>query len=138
MSAQPHTVEFGTSLQEAWGVMRRERIKALPVTDRAQHIIGIITLADFMRRAEADRHGELGQRLREFLRPSGLVQTTKPEVVGQIMSRQMGVVSGNRPLTERMPLFTDGGQHHIPVTGDDNKVIGMITQSDVVRAVPGG
>lgn len=53
MSRSPHAVEFGSSLSEAWGLMRRHRIKALPVVDRARRVVGIITMADFLKHAQS-------------------------------------------------------------------------------------
>jgi CBS domain-containing membrane protein len=52
MSREPVSVQFGTSLQDAWQLMRERRIKALPVVDRANRIVGIVTMADFMRHAD--------------------------------------------------------------------------------------
>jgi CBS domain-containing membrane protein len=132
------TVEYGTDLEEAWQLMRTRRIKALPVVDRHQRIIGIISLADFMRHADVDRsRGELRERLQNLVRRSGSSHTTKPEAVGQIMCAQVRVVSAGRSVAELMPLFSEDGHHHIPVIGEDNKLVGIITQSDFVRALYG-
>jgi CBS domain-containing membrane protein len=132
------TVEYGTDLEDAWQLMRGRRIKALPVVDRHKRIIGIISLADFMRHAEVDRSsGELRERLQHLIKRSGTSHTTKPEAVGQIMCAQVRVVSANRSVAELMPLFSEDGHHHIPVIGDDNRLVGIITQSDFVRALYG-
>jgi CBS domain-containing membrane protein len=130
------TVEYGTDLQDAWQLMRARRIKALPVVDRQRRIIGIISLADFMRHADVDRSGgELRERLQLLVKRSGTSHTTKPEAVGQIMCAQVRVVSANRSVAELMPLFSEDGHHHIPVIGPDNRLVGIITQSDFVRAL---
>jgi CBS domain-containing membrane protein len=135
MSRAPVTVQFGTSLKEAWDLMRDRRIKALPVVDRARHVIGIVTNADFMRIADLDRHEGLGERLRQVLRASGLTHSEQPEVVGQIMTRQVRVASEERLLSDLVPVFSDDGHHHIPVIDGQQKLAGMITQTDVVRAL---
>ncbi|WP_294771564.1 HPP family protein [uncultured Rhodoferax sp.] len=135
MSRNPVSVQFGTGLQEAWDLIHKHRIKALPVVDRVQRIVGIVTLADFMRHAELDRPEQMGQRLRDFLRPTGLLATSKAEVVGQIMTRQVRVVSAQRPLTDLLPLFSDDGHHHIPVVDGEARLVGILTQSDLVRAL---
>ena len=54
MSREPIAVQFGTPLNEAWELLRKRKIKALPVTDRAMRIVGIITVADFMRSVNLD------------------------------------------------------------------------------------
>jgi CBS domain-containing membrane protein len=138
MSPAVHRVEFGTPLQEAWALLRQHRIKALPVVDRAQRVIGILTLADFMRQAELDRHEGLAGRLRDLLRPSGSSHSDKPEVVGQIMTRQVRVASAERPLAELVPLFAATGHHHIPIVGPEARLVGILTQSDLVAALTRG
>jgi CBS domain-containing membrane protein len=135
MSREPVAIEFGTSLDEAWFLMQSRHIKVLPVVDRHGHIVGIVTRADFLRHAGLDlRHG-LGQRLRSLLKPTPGPSSDKPEVVGQIMTRQVRVVSADRPLNELVPVFASTGHHHIPVIGPANKLVGVITQSDVVAAL---
>lgn len=135
MSRDPVTVSFGTPLQEAWALLHRHRIKALPVVDRAQRVVGIVTLADFLRHADLERHEGWSQRLRAFIRPSGTTHGDKPEVVGQIMTRQVRVASAERPLAELLPLFAQGGHHHIPIVGTEARLVGMLTQSDVVSSL---
>lgn len=135
MSRQPRTVEWGTPLQDAWTLLREHRIKALPVVDRARRVIGIVTLADFMRGADLDLHLGFAERLRRLLRPSGSTHGDKPEVVGQIMTRQVRVASADRPLAELVPLFSATGHHHIPIVGEEARLVGILTQSDLVAAL---
>jgi CBS domain-containing membrane protein len=129
------TVQFGTSLEEAWSLMRQHRVKALPVTDRTRRIVGIVTQADFMRHAQLDAHTGLAQRLRAFVRRSRRTHSDRPEVVGQIMTRQVRVASASRQIVELAPIFTEGGHHHIPIVEADNRLVGIVTQSDFVRAL---
>jgi CBS domain-containing membrane protein len=135
MSTDVKTVEFGTPLQQAWALLQRHRIKALPVIDRARRVIGVVTLADFMRAASMERHEGMAGRLRHLLRPSGTSHGDKPEVVGQIMTRQVRVASAERPLAELVPLFAATGHHHIPIVGDEARLVGILTQSDLVCAL---
>ncbi len=135
MSRDLISVEFGTSLQEAWALLRKHGVKALPVVDKLHRIVGIITLADFMRHAKVDVHDSLGERLRDFVKRSTTMHSDKPEVVGQIMTRQVRVASADRHVVELMPLFSEGGHHHIPIIGEKNKLVGIITQSDFVKAL---
>jgi CBS domain-containing membrane protein len=135
MSRDLASVEYGTGLEDAWALLRRRRIKALPVLDRAQRVVGIVTLADFMRAAELDLHAGFDAKLRQLIRRSGLTHSDKPEVVGQIMTRQVRVASLDRPLAELVPLFASTGHHHIPIIDGEGRIAGMLTQSDVVAAL---
>ncbi|MCY4756340.1 HPP family protein [Pelomonas aquatica] len=138
MSSPVISVEFGTPLAEAWALLQQHGIKALPVVDRVQRIVGIVTRADFMRAAEAEQREGLAGRLQALLRPSPATHSTKPEVVGQIMSRQVRVASAERAIAELVPLFSDTGHHHIPIVGEQARLVGILTQSDLVKALSHG
>ncbi|MGH6647338.1 HPP family protein [Aquabacterium sp.] len=135
MSRELISVEFGTSLQDAWTLLRKHGVKALPVVDKLNRIVGILTLADFMRHAKLDLHEGFGERLRDFIKRTTTMHSDKPEVVGQIMTRQVRVASADRHVVELMPLFSEGGHHHIPIIGEKNRLVGIITQSDFVKAL---
>lgn len=135
MSRDLVTAEYGTSLTDAWRLLRSHRVKALPVIDRARRVIGIITLVDFMKHAGLDRHEGWAAKLREFLRPSGLTHSDKPEAVGQIMSARVHTAGIDTPIVELVPLLSDLGLHHIPVIDDERRLVGMVTQSDLVAAL---
>jgi CBS domain-containing membrane protein len=34
-----------------------------------------------------------------------------------------------------VPLFSEGGHHHIPIINEDKHLVGIITQSDLVSAL---
>lgn len=129
------TAEFGTPLQEAWALLRAREIKALPVVDRAARVVGVVTLADFLRGAELDLHDGWAERLRSMIRTTPTTHSDKPEVVGQIMTRRVRVASADRPISELVPIFAATGHHHIPVIDAEQRLVGIITQSDLVAAV---
>ena len=135
MTREPVAVQFGTPLPQAWSLMQQQHLKALPVTDRARRLVGIVTLSDFIRSAGLDQKSRVGPRLRRLLRPSGLTHSEKPEVVGQIMSRQVRVASDQRAVSELIPLFAQAGHHHLPIIDAEKRLVGMLTESDVVRAL---
>jgi CBS domain-containing membrane protein len=135
MTRKVITCEFGTPLSDAWKLMREHRVKALPVIDRTNRIVGIVTQADFMRHADLDSHEGLGMKIRDFLRATGLTHSDKPEAVGQIMTRRVRVASEDRRLVDLIPLFGGDGHHHIPIIGEQGKLVGIITQTDLIAAM---
>lgn len=135
MTREPATVQFGDSLQTAWSLMRERKVKALPVVDRWNKLVGIVTLADFMRHADLDLHGGFADRLRGFVRRVTTVHADKPDVVGQIMTRHVRVASADRPVLDLAAVFSEGGHHHIPIIDERKQLVGMITQTDFVRAL---
>lgn len=135
--------DYAMPLGEAWSLMRRRRIKALPVVDNARRIQGIVTAGDFLKMANLDSTPGLGERLRTLLRPSGTSHTDRAEVVGEVMTRRVQVISSERPLLELLPILATAGHHHIPIIDEERRLVGIITQTDLVRALyrsvtPGG
>lgn len=138
MSRDVVSVRFGTPLEEAWDLLHHHRLTALPVTDNASRVVGILTKADFIAHAGvagATGHHGLGQRLGALLRPSGLTHSSKPEVVGQIMHGDVRTVTGDQPIVELVPLMSDAGLHSVPVVDGSRRLIGMITPSDMIAAL---
>lgn len=135
MSRQLHAVPFGAALAEAWSLMRRHEIKALPVVDHAGRIVGIVTRADFLREANLDVADGIGERIRTLVRKAGTLTSSKPDVVGQIMTRRVRVARQDRHVLDLLAAFSEDGHHHLPVVDADDRVIGMVTLSDVVRAL---
>ncbi|MGR4869784.1 HPP family protein [Variovorax sp. LARHSF232] len=135
MSRKVVTVSFGTPLQDAWELLRAKRIKALPVVDRVERVVGILTLADFLNAADLDLHEGFESKLKRLIRWSSTVNSSKPEVVGQIMTRRVRVATADKPLVDLVPLFGSTGHHHIPIVDEDQRLVGILTQSDLVAAV---
>lgn len=135
MTPDPLAVEFGTDLEEAWTLMRQHKIKALPVIDRGRHVIGILTLSDFFRHARAEQFRSLGVKLRDLLRQSTTVTSDKPEVVGQIMASPAITAGQGQDLAGLARLLTERGIHQIPIVDGRNKLVGLITQTDLIAAL---
>ena len=131
MSKPPFAVEPAVSLKDAWALMRREQIKALPVVDALHSVVGIVTVADFMRLAHLEVHEGLGKRLRTLVMGRG----EQPKVVGEIMSPQVQVAQDVQHVMDLVPLFSHGGHHHIPIVDAQQHLVGIITQTDLVRAL---
>ncbi len=135
MSSKLITVSPQTPLQQAWALFRSHRIKALPVVDAAGGIVGIVTPADFMRAAEGEGSDGIEARLQQLRGWAGGTAATPLGVVGQIMTRKVRVASVNRHLAELVPLFGSTGHHHIPIIDGSDRLVGIVTQSDVVAAL---
>jgi len=111
MSRRLITVRPDTPVANAGDLFREHRIKALPVVDAIGGVVGIVTPADLVRGAA----------------PAALVS--------QIMTHQVRVAGVDRHLVELIPLFGGTGHHHIPIVDEGGRLVGIITQSDVVAAL---
>lgn len=135
MSRNPITVEFGSSLEETWGLLQRHRIKALPVIDRSRRVIGVITLTDFMKHAQLDSHRNFAEKLQRFAARITTLHADKPDVAGQIMTTSVSTASADKSIIELVPLFADTGHHHIPIVDNERRLVGILTESDLMAAL---
>ena len=138
MSSPVHAVVAQTPLKDAWALMRKERVKALPVLDEQRKVAGIITMADFMRLANLDVHEGMGQRLRSLI----MGRPKRPDLVQGLMSTPVLQVQAEQHVMDLVPLFSHAGHHHVPVVDEKQELVGIITQTDLVKtlaaAVAGG
>jgi len=135
MSRDVATVEYDSTLGDAWALMRDRHVKALPVVDKERRVVGILTMADFLGAAQLEGHGGFVDRIRGLLTPGKGAGAPPAEVVGHIMAGVVRTVEGDRHAVELMQIFADGGHHHIPVVDADQRLVGIIAQSDFVRAL---
>ena len=135
MSSDVVTLVFASELEEAWQLMHKHQVSALPVLNRARRVIGIVTQADFLQQLETGDYKTVSERLRRLLRRTLGMHSIKPEVVGQIMTSEVRTVRDITPIIELVPLMADAGLHHIPVVDHEDRFVGIVTQSDVIAAL---
>ena len=51
------------------------------------------------------------------------------------MTPEVNVADMQRHLVDLLPLFASTGHHHIPIVDAEQRLVGMITQSDLVAAL---
>lgn len=135
MSRDVVKVEFGTSLQDAWRLLCKHEIKGLPVVNEPGRVIGIVTRHDFVKQLDLSVIEGLPGKLRRLLMPDRNSHSGKAEVVGQIMTSQVQSAALDQSVLSVVPLFSDHGRHHLPIVDGNGRLVGILTQSDVVAAL---
>ncbi len=135
MDRDPCIVEFATPLREAWHLLRERGRQAAVVVSTPGQVIGILTIDDFLRRAEALDDARPGEGLRLLLSPVTTLESERPEVAGQIMSRPVISARQGQRLAELVPVFAHHRIHHLPVLDDRDRLARMVTWEDVLAIV---
>jgi CBS domain-containing membrane protein len=135
MSRDLVKVEFGTELEPAWRLLREHTIKALPVVNRFNRVIGIVTQHDFIKHCDIELMDGFADRLRRFLKRTPHTHSDKPEVVGQIMTATVRTASIDQSIASVVPLLSDSGVHHLPIVDGNQRLVGILTQSDLIAAL---
>lgn len=135
MSRDVVSAEFATDLEEAWTQLYLHKVKAIPVIDAFRRVIGIVSVVDFLKYANLRTHLSLQDKMLAFIRRTPGHTSEKPEVVGQIMSPGVLTADEGTHIVELVPLLSDKGLHHIPIVDAERRLVGMITQSDLIAAL---
>ena len=134
MSKDVRTVGIKTSLREALRHLREHHVKALPVVDADNRVVGIVTQTDLLDKADwgmSAMGSGLGWRLRAI---SNSDRPLKGKVE-DIMSTPVRAARPDTHIARLVPFMADQGLHHLPVVDEDGRLVGMVTQSDVVAAL---
>lgn len=142
MTRDPIVVRPETPIQEAIQTIAERRISGLPVVNENGKLVGMLSETDLMWREtgatppayitildsviylENPKHYE--QQLHKVLGPT----------VGDVMADgQMFTTKPDRPLREAARLMHEKKVHRLPVLGENDRVIGVLTRGDIVRAM---
>ncbi len=108
MSPDPIAARPDMPSGEASALLRRHRVKALPVVDGERRLVGIVTPTDLARGGAT---------------------------VGEVMTRDPRVAGESSSLAALIPLFAGTGHHHLPVVAPGRRLVGMMTESNLVAAL---
>ena len=136
-----------TSLKRAAEILDENRFSGMPVTDQEEHLIGIISETDILRYTQQI----IGQPLRdphqvftkgkEVLhvdithRGVEVIELVASTTVETLMTTDVISVKEDDPVYEVSRLMYDNSINRIPVTDENNKLKGIITRADLIRAM---
>jgi len=112
MTARPRCVTRDTTLSQVAEVMEAEDVGAIPVVD-GEFLVGMVTDRDIVVRAVA-----------RGLDPQ---QTG----VSQIASEDLVTVHPSSDLSDALDMMARYQVRRLPVTDDDNRLVGVVAQADV-------
>lgn len=129
MSLNPITVDQDCSLEEAVGIMKKHRVRRLPVLV-GEKLIGIVTDRD-IRSAAAfhvvmfdEKERELAPDLRDMLEAT---------TVRDIMNKDVITVQPNRSVITAASIMLKEEISGLPVVDSRGSVIGIITVKDIFK-----
>ena len=119
------TITPATTLREAHALMMNNRIRRLPVVDYGK-IVGIVTLGD-LRAAEPSAASSLS-----IWEMNDLLAKLK---VDEIMTRNPGTIPQTASVGEAAQIMLEKKFSGLPVVDQEDKLVGIITESDIFRLV---
>ena len=136
MTADVITVKPDTPVTEIARLLVARHISAVPVTDAAGRVLGIVSEGDLMRRIETgtEKHRSWWHQLvadnatlsREYLKSHGLKAS-------DIMTSSVATVNEDTPLGAVADLLESKRVKRVPVLRD-GKLVGVVSRADLLRA----
>ena len=139
MTADPVTVSPQTSLQEAIQILAEKEISGLPVVDEKGQLVGVISETDLTWQATGVDTPPYVMfldsviYLQNPLKHNEEVHKALGQTVGEAMSDSPTTIKGSDQVREAAKIMHDKKVRRLPVVDDDSKLIGMITQGDVIK-----
>lgn len=123
MTKNPVTVTPDVSVPEAQAIMRREKIRRLPVLDKQGKLVGIVTSSDLIHASPSPATSL------DMYELHYLLSKLKVEAV---MTKNVLTVSEDLPIEEAARIMADNNISGLPVMRN-NILVGIITESDLFK-----
>ncbi|WP_372867341.1 CBS domain-containing protein [Pseudomonas sp.] len=126
MSRDLYSAAPDSFIQQAWQTLREHHLRSLPVVEEGSgKLIGIVTLVDLLKQLQPSQARVNVGRLK-YLRGTKL---------RSIMSAPVVAVKQDVHMVELVFLLCDRGLHCLPVVDEHERLVGMITQTDLIAAL---
>lgn len=139
MTAKPITVSPETSLQEAIQILVEKKVSGLPVVNEKEELVGVISETDLTWQAsgvEAPPYIMFLDSviyLQNPVKHNQEVHKALGQTVGEAMSDRPTTVRGNQLVGEAARIMHEKKVRRLPVIDNNSKLIGIITQGDVIK-----
>jgi len=115
--------------------MHHEKLKAMPVIDRARRVTGIITWNDFFKFIDLGANESFQDKFLAFIRRTPDLSTNKPESVGHIMTAPVSVMQESNHIADLVPLMSNQGYRQIPIVNNEKRLVGIVHQANLIAAL---
>src|SRR5579864_165472 len=136
MSKPAVAIAAGAAILEAWDLMLRHGLKALPVVDEGGRPVGLLSDGDLMERTGLVHRLAIAERLDAATLAAwrqGLAALTSR--AGDVMTRPAEVVAEDSSLGRAAALMSEHGRKRLPVVDRTGVLVGMLSRFDVLAAI---
>lgn len=144
MTPNPPTVQPQMPLSEAIQLLVEHRLSGLPVADDSGKLVGVLSESDLMWQetgADPPPYIMLLDSVIYLRNPARYEQELHKAIgqtVGEAMTPKPIAIAPDRPLHEAAQIMHDKRIRHLPVIDASDRVVGFLSQSDIIRAMAAG
>jgi CBS domain-containing protein len=115
-------------------ILAEKNISGLPVVDKENRVIGIITQADILSMIGVSREHTFKDLLKHMLGES-LPERKIGDHVGDIMTAPALTISPNANIADAVRIMDEKRIRRLTVADEKGALIGIITRADILKAV---
>ncbi|HXY53335.1 MAG TPA: CBS domain-containing protein [Nitrospirota bacterium] len=122
------------SIVRAANILSEKNISGLPVVDKGQKVIGIITQADILSMLGVGRDHTFKDLLKYML-GEPLPERKIGDLVGDIMTAPALTIRPDANIAEVVRIMDERKVRRLPVVDERDILIGIISRADILKAV---
>jgi len=122
------------SIMHVAKILSEKNISGLPVVDKKNKVIGIITQADILSILGIKKGHTLKDLLKHML-GEPLPERRMGDIVGDIMTSPAATIKTNANIAEAAQLMDEKKIRRLPVVDEKNMLVGIISRADILKAV---
>jgi len=126
-------VKEDSDINEAARLLSEGNVSGLPVVDNEESVMGVITEADILSAAGMEKEYRFKDILRHILGEPPR-EKKKGDKVKEIMTVPAITTKSETDIREVAGILDEKRIKRLPVVDDENRLIGIISRADIVRA----
>ncbi|MDI6709745.1 MAG: CBS domain-containing protein [Thermoanaerobacterales bacterium] len=127
-------------VEKAARLLLEHHVSGLPVVDDAGKLVGIVSEADLV----LQEKGVRGPLYTVFM--GGVLYLENPRrfdeefrraiarKIGDLMSKKVHTVAPDDPMTKVAAIMADKGVNRVPVVDREQRLVGIVSRQDIIRA----
>ena len=121
-------------MEEAIRILSENRISGLPVVDKDNRVIGVITEADILSVTGIKREATFMDIIRHMFKGS-MVEQKMGDYVGDVMTSHVVTVGPDDDICAAARTMDENRVRRLPVVDEENRLLGIISRADIVRSL---
>ena len=134
MTTDVRTVAPDTPLKDVAELLVRHGISGLPVCDADGSVLGVVSESDILAKEGGRRNGPSGVLAWFVGSAEAEVAKAKARTAGEAMTSPAITIAPHRPTAAAARLMLDERINRLPVVDLQDKLVGIVTRADLVKA----
>jgi CBS domain-containing protein len=130
------SISSDATLLEAADLLVKTGVSAMPVVDRDDNMVGLVSEADLVRAMEEAAEGSFLKQFDAGPLPDDTTSAVKARRVADVMTKELVLADADATLADVAGLMLKHGVKRIPVV--DGAVVGIVSRVNLLRALMAG